>query len=326
MGGGRAAGHALIAGVILGAAAGALWGLTFVAPTAVEPWGPVEITAIRFSSFGLAAVAGLAVLRFNPFRRLTRRDWTRVCVLGALGHVLFYLLSAQAIQMIGPTAVALVVGTLPVGVAVVANLRRRAIAWGGLLPPLAVILAGIVTVTLGASDRDGGSTMTAAAGVGITLAVVALIAWVAYAVLNAEWLTGNSRMEPLTWTCLTGMGTLIVLIPVLAGAVAVRPDLLTPEPGASVARLLIWGLIIGLAASWVATWLWNGASARLPGALLGYLIVSETLFAMLYDCIMSSRLPSATEIVSAVLILGGVIWGLSVARPARRARSTVAET
>ncbi len=311
----------MIAGIVLGAAAGALWALTFVAPTAVEPWGPFEITAVRFASFGLAAVAGLVVLRFNPFRRLDRAGWLRVCALGLLGNVLYYLLAGQAIQMTGPTPVALVLGTLPVGLAVIANLRRRSVPWGRLLPPLCVISVGIVVVTLGAADADAGSTSTAAAGVGMALAVVALLSWLAYAVLNAEWLTGSGRragIAPLEWTCLTGLGTLIVLIPVLAVAIAVRPDLLNPAPGASTAELIAWGLAIGLASTWVATWLWNGASARLPTALLGYLIVSETLFAMAYDCIMAARAPTPAELGSAALILGGVVWGLTAAGARRR--------
>lgn len=303
----------MIAGVALGAAAGALWALTFIAPELVEPWGPLELTAVRYLAFGACSVAGLALLRFNPLRRLRPADWGRVCLLGLLANVLYYLAAGQAIQMTGPTPVALVVGTLPVGVAVAANLRRRTIAWRRLLPPLAVIAAGIAVVTLGTADAQAADAGAAAAGVGIALAVVGLVSWLAYAVLNAEWLTGRDGMTPLVWTCLTGVGTLVVLVPVVAVALVVDPGLAGAPPGASSAELVAWGLVLGLAASAAATWLWNGASARLPATLLGYLIVSETLFAVAYDCAISARPPSAAEAGAAVLILGGVVWGLAAA-------------
>ncbi|WP_217913514.1 EamA family transporter [Miltoncostaea marina] len=302
-----------MAGVALGAAAGALWALTFIAPELVEPWGPLELTAARYLVFGLCSAAGLALLRFNPLRRLGPADWGRVCLLGLLANVLYYLAAGQAIQMTGPTPVALVVGTLPVGVAVAANLRRRAVAWRRLLPPLAVISAGLAVVTLGTPDAQAADAGAAAAGVGVALAVVGLVSWLAYAVLNAGWLTGRDDMTPLVWTCLTGVGTLVVLVPVVTVALAVRPGLASAPEGASAAGLVAWGLTLGLAASYVATWLWNGAGTRLPAALLGYVIVSETLFAMAYDCVVAARPPSPAEGVAAVLILGGVAWGLAAA-------------
>lgn len=314
----------MIAGIVLGAAAGALWALTFIAPALVEPWSPLALTAVRYATFGVGSIAGLWLLRFNPLRRLTARDWACVCVLGLLGNVLYYLAAGWAIQLTGPTPVALIVGTLPVGVAVLANLRRPAVPWGRLLAPLAVVAAGIGTVTLATADAGGASSGAAATAVGIALAAVGLVAWLAYAVLNAEWLTARRGMGALTWTCLTGVGTLVTLVPVVGVAAAVRPDLVRVPAGASPADLLAWGVVLGLAASWVATWLWNGASARLPAALLGYLIVSETLFAMVYDCISARRAPGALEVVAACLILGGVVWGLAVARP-RRARRPMPE-
>lgn len=246
---------------------------------------------MRFAAFGVASIAGLVALRFNPLRRLGRADWLRVCVLGLLGNVLFYLVAAQAIQMSGPTPVAPVIGTLPVAIAVVANVRRRAVAWGRLPPPLAAILAGVVIVTLGAADTQA----------------------------TSKWLNARTGMGPLVWTCLTGLGTLIVPVPTVAVGLAPRPDALAPAAGASIGELLMWGAVISLGSTYAATWLWNGASSRLPATLLGYLIVSETLFAMLYACVFSLRAPSVAGLVSATFIIGGVVWGLTAARAGGRA-------
>jgi drug/metabolite transporter (DMT)-like permease len=49
----------MVVGIAAGLAAGALWGLVFVAPRMVGHFGMVDITAARFVVFG--AVAALAV-------------------------------------------------------------------------------------------------------------------------------------------------------------------------------------------------------------------------------------------------------------------------
>src|SRR5690606_18623743 len=149
--------------------------------------------------------------------------------------------------------------------------------------------------------------------------------WLAYAVLNAEYLGDRPGTGAMLWTCLTGVGTLMTLVP-FAGIVAlVRPSALEPVAGGSVGGLIAWGVVLGVASTGMATWLWNGATTRVPASLLGYLIVSETLFAVIYDCALHGRWPRPAEVLSGVLIIGGVTWGLhnarGVAGPGRRPRA-----
>ena len=92
-----------------------------------------------------------------------------------------------------------------------------------------------------------------------------------------------------------------------AGEVSGWPD------GASLANLLGWSATLGLLSSWLATWLWNLASGRIPGEMLGYLIVSETVFGLIYAMLAAWHLPSSLEILGIVLLIGGVVLGLAAA-------------
>jgi len=66
-------------------------------------------------------------------------------------------------------------------------------------------------------------------------------------------------------------------------------------------------LAIGLGSSWLATILWNMASQRLPASLCGQLIVSETLFALLYSFLWEYRWPTAVQWAAAALFTAGIL-------------------
>ncbi|MFT4191829.1 MAG: hypothetical protein QM617_09950, partial [Comamonas sp.] len=69
--------------------------------------------------------------------------------------------------------------------------------------------------------------------------------------------------------------------------------------------------------------LWNIASRRVPVTLSGQLIISETLFALLYGFVYGQQWPRLLEAVAIALLVGGVAWAVqrhAVARPAEAAR------
>lgn len=305
-------------------AAGALWALALVAPRLADPIGAVELTVARYTVFGLGSIAVLALLRHNPFRQLSLRLWGLVIVLGLCANTLCYATAAWAIQIVGPAPVGLILGALPMLVPIVANLRRRQIAWRRLAPPLALMGAGLTLVGIASAGISTAGGRLAAMG-GVALAVVSLLSWLIYAVLNAEHLRAHPDTSPLLWTCLTGVGTLVTLPPLVGLAALFDPSSINlgapPEM-----ELIGWGLVLGLGSAWLATWLWNGASARLPGALLGYLIVSETIFVIAYDSLIEGAPPPAAILASALLIIGGVIWGLGRAQPRHSERPPPADT
>ncbi len=87
-------------------------------------------------------------------------------------------------------------------------------------------------------------------------------------------------------------------------------------------RFAGWALLLGAAGSWLATWFWVIASQRLSLALSAQLIVSETVFGLLYGFIQDERLPTLIEGGSAVLMVSGVVVAVSLFQ--RRAGSSAA--
>ena len=75
---------------------------------------------------------------------------------------------------------------------------------------------------------------------------------------------------------------------------------------------------IGLFASWLGTLCWNEASQRLPTAIVGQLIVFETLAALLYTFLLRGRWPEPLTIVGIALLLIGVLWAVNI-KPVRAA-------
>jgi drug/metabolite transporter (DMT)-like permease len=281
--------------------------VTFIAPVFLGPFTTLDLTVVRYLIFGVVSVAALVLLRFNPFRLLDGRGWWRIIGLGLTGNSLFYLALSSGVALAGSAAVALIIGTLPIAMIVAGNLRRKTIAWGRLAGPIAVLAAGLGFTGMAAMNGGDGA-VGALVPLGIVLGLVAVFSWLAYGIVNAEYLIDNPGTGVILWTSLTGLGTLITVPPIIiAAALAGRAD----SVGAGdIGVLLFWGLVLGLGSSWAATWLWNKASSGLSTTVLGLLVVSQTVFAMIFVCLVEARLPSAAESVSILLIVIGVGWGL----------------
>ena len=76
----------------------------------------------------------------TALRRLTRADWIEALKLSLVGNLLYYLFLAAAIQRAGGPLPTMIIGTLPVVIAIASNLRdaRRdgRLPWLKLLPSL----------------------------------------------------------------------------------------------------------------------------------------------------------------------------------------------
>ena len=56
----------MLLGILAGLATCALWGFTFVAPRAVEPFTAWDLTVARYGIFGLACALLMIGRRFRP--------------------------------------------------------------------------------------------------------------------------------------------------------------------------------------------------------------------------------------------------------------------
>jgi len=311
---------ALISGTLFALAAGLMWGLVFVAPLMLPEYPAALLSVGRYLAFGLIALP-LAWIDRTTLRSLRRDDWIEALKLSAVGNLLYYVFLAAAIQRAGGPLPTMIIGTLPVVIAVCSNLRdaRRdgRLPWLRLMPSLALIAFGIALVNhaelqqLRASpDLDLGRY-----ALGAVLAVGAVACWTWYPIRNADWLRAHGDRSPRGWATAQGVMTLpLALIGFVALALwnALAGGGLDLPFGPAPQRFILLMLAIGLFASWLGTLCWNEASQRLPTTLAGQLIVFETLAALAYAFVLRGQAPGATTIAGVCMLVGGVIWALRV--------------
>ena len=309
----------LTAGLACALGAGLAWGLVFVAPAMLPDYPAALLSVGRYLAFGLIAVA-LAWPARRALRRLSRADWTEAARLSLVGNLVYYGCLAAAIQTAGVPLPTMLIGTLPVVIAVASNLSERTLPWARLAPSLLVMLAGIALVNHAELARmpDTAEARSRQA-LGALLAIAAVGCWTWYPIRNARWMRANAGFSPATWATAQGLTTLPLAA---AGALlawawhAVRPwtlpDLrpfdfpLGPDP----VRFLLLMATIGLAASWLGTLLWNQASRLLPTSLAGQLIVFETLAALAYAFAWRGEPPAPVAAAGIGLLMLGVMLGV----------------
>lgn len=310
----------LISGASYALAAGLMWGLVFVGPLLLPEYPAALQSFGRYLAFGLIALP-LAWLDRSTLRQLTRADWLEAARLALVGNIVYYLFLASAIQRAGGPLPTMIIGTLPVVIAITSNRRdaRRdgRLPWRQLAPSLLLIGAGIACVNhaeLAALRADPQADRVRYAW-GAVLAVGAVACWTWYPIRNADWLRAHAGRNPRGWATAQGVATLPLAlagyalwwaIGALGGSTFAMP--FGPRP------LQFIGLMfaIGLFASWLGTLCWNEASQRLPTTLAGQLIVFETLSALAYAFALRGRAPEPLTLLGIALLVAGVAWALRV--------------
>lgn len=319
----------LVTGTLFALAAGLMWGLVFVAPLWLPEYPAALQSFGRYLAFGLIALP-LAWLSRKRLALLTRADWVEAVKLAAVGNIVYYLFLASSIQRAGAPLPTMIIGTLPVVIAVVSNLRdvRREgrVPWPRLLPSLLLIGAGIALVNQVEAARAGAAADASRRWTGALLALGAVVCWTWYPLRNADWLRAHPGRSPTTWATAQGIATLPLALVGFAGygiwAAGFDPAdaMLTRIGGWTVPLgprpLTFVGLMlaIGLLASTLGTWCWNEASQRLPTAVAGQLIVFETLAALAYAFVWRGEAPRPLTLAGIALLVSGVVWAVR-ARP-----------
>ena len=310
--------RALFTGTLYALAAGLMWGLVFVAPTMLPDYPAALLTVGRYLAFGLIALP-LALLDRARLAELSRADWIEALKLSAVGNLLYYLCLAAAIQRAGGPLPTMIIGTLPVVIALTSNLRdhRRdgQLPWLKMLPSLGLIAAGLALVNHveWQAMRADPQADVARYGLGALLALAAVVCWTWYPLRNADWLRAHPGRSATTWATAQGLATLPLAVVGYAAlwlwtAHSDSPFQmpLGPQPAVFLGLMLA----IGLFASWLGTLCWNEASQRLPTALVGQLIVFETLAALAYAFIWRGQWPGLATLTGVALLVAGVLWAL----------------
>ena len=296
----------MLTGVAAGLAAGALWGLVFVAPRMVTGLSPVDFTAGRFLSYGALSLALLFIWRRS--RQSVWPTWRQALAalgMSVLGFVGYYLLLVLAIRDAGTEVPNLIIGTIPIWIMLLgrpAGLRMRALLPGLLLTLLGLGLMMQATVSAFGVSKEG------LAGPhfwrGTTFALAAMVFWTVFGLLNAAWLKKHPEVTATTWANWLGVATGIGALALWGTAGTDLNVLLAQTEWLHNAIICI---ATGFGSAWLATVLWNVASQRLSASLCGQLIVSETVFALLYSFGWDQRWPTPAQGLACLLFVLGIL-------------------
>ncbi len=281
----------------------------FVVPRMVGHFAMVDIVSARFAVFG--AVSALAVFARPAAQRWpTGRQALAALGLSVLGFSGYYLLLAFGIVAAGTEVPSLIIGTIPVWMMLLG--RPPGLRMAALLPGLLLTGAGIALMIWGAwFAQQGGAHGGGRFAWGIVLSLGAMASWTVYGLLNAAWLQRHTEIHAADWANWLGIATGLGAIGLWLAA---GSDLAALQAQPDGLLFVVLALAGGFGSSWLATILWNVASQRLSASLCGQLIVSETLFALVYSFVWDGRWPQATELVAALLFVLGILASIKAHR------------
>lgn len=299
----------MVAGIAAGLGAGAFWGTTFIAPLIVPEFSTVDLTVGRYLSCALLALLLLAwsALR-GEVRRPTWRQAGAALWLSVLGYTGYYLLLVLAIQAAGAALPVLIIGTIPLWIMLLG--KPQGLRWRALLPGLLLTAAGIALM-MQSSAHGAGEAAGSDLGLGVFFAVLAAAAWTAFGLGNARWLARHPEVNSTLWAnwlaVAAGVGALVIW------AVAGSPlEVLRAQPRLGLFVLVC--AVTGIGAAWIASVLWNMASRRLSPSLAGQLIVSETVFGLVYAFVWSGQWPAAVQWAACALFVLGILASIRAHR------------
>jgi O-acetylserine/cysteine efflux transporter len=286
-------------------AAGLLWGTTVPLTKVALGWLPPGwLTVVRF---GLAAAVVLAALLITGQQTALRRAFTpAVLAAGALGYGGSVMVQNAGITRTSVTHAALLIGAVPVLVAIIAAAWHRTVArpvaWFG----FAVSLGGVGLVTAGGGG--GGATL---AGDGLVLASLLLSATVTVA--QARLLTGR---DPVAVTAVQFLGATLGSLPV-----AVVSEGAPAAPAGLAAPLAV--VALALAGTLLPFTLFAFGQTRVSAEVAGAFLNLEPLVGAMAGAVAFGDPVGLAQVVGGMAILAGIALSslplLAGRRMARRA-------
>lgn len=309
----------MLIGVSFGLAACALWGMTYLLPVLLPDYDAMYIAISRAFVMGAVSFV-LIVLFFDKFRALTKADWffaSKITLIGNLIQCWFLMLS---VEYAGVPVAGICFGAVPVLVALISNERARRqgkpfVKYKKLALPLLCIFVGFVMVNATELEEfmAAGGASSSTFFLGLLCGIISTLMWTWYPIRNADWLLAHPQVSPTVWTCaqcllLFPIAAIVYLIVWYCDPSPVMSSPLGPTP----IRYLGLMVFAGVCCSWLATALWNMCSAKLPTALVGQLLVFETIFSVLYGHIHRMQWPTMLLTIGFLLLLAGISYALKI--------------
>lgn len=284
-------------GIIAGLLAGILWGAPFVAPLILQSYSPLEITFGRFVFFGVASLLFCPSV-YSVWKKLSTKNRIQLIVLSSLGFWVYTLLLSYGVQRTNGVLASLIIGVLPLTIAVFGR------------PKFNVIFAcGVIILVLGFyclfSPQNISSSDLNKYSSGIVILLVALFIWTCFAIKFAKFASEVSSINSFELSSLIGVINLIFIVPIYFLFGDNVSILLTNN---SLLKYLMVCFVLGFGASWLANVFWAYCSKVSSATICGALMVSETTFGCIYSLIYYNRLPNLHELLAIISLFCGMLF------------------
>lgn len=303
----------MLIGIMYAVLADCIWGFIFVGP-AMLPEYPAELLSVgRYLAFGLITLP-LAWNNRGRLKGLQRADWIKATELVLVGNFMYYFFLSTAVQQIGTPIATMTDGTLPVMITLWSNICYRqqdgGWSWKTLVPAFLLIFFGLGCVNFAELQHGQFSGSRPEYLVGLLCAVLSVFCWTWYPIQNAQWLRHHPDKRASTWATAQGLVTLPLAVVGYAlvwwQQTATTPEFsmpLGPRPWSFAAMMLGMGIFC----SWLGTVCWNKASQRLPTAMMGPLIMGETIAGLIYSFLWRQTWPSGLVLLGVAALITGVL-------------------
>jgi drug/metabolite transporter (DMT)-like permease len=273
------------------ALAGTLWGTGFY-------FGKIALTAMIvghmvFYRF-LFATLGLLPMMRRP--GLNRKEWGILLLASFLGIPVQFLLQFYGLSLTTVSHAALMVGTMPVILALGATIfTHERLEWKGWVA-LAGSTTGVALITLSSVHQSSANGPTMTGDLLVVLSLVIALGWV---LLNRHLMHGHSALVVTAYGTLSGTLMLMVWVALVDG----------PPPVHGVSGRVWLALIAsGILCTAATTFLWNWGIHRVPASRAGvFLNIEPALGSILGVELLGDRLGPSAWIGGALIITAAVV-------------------
>jgi drug/metabolite transporter (DMT)-like permease len=274
------------------ALASSLWGCGFFfGKIALEEMGVGSMVLYRFLFAALALAPLLLTHRptFNP------REWSTLLMCSFLGIPLQFLIQFTGLSLTTVSHASLMVGTMPVLLAVAATLfareRMDATGWFSLV----ISTVGAALIALGARHATGFNSPTLAGDLLVVVSLVVALGWI---LLNKHLMGRHSAIVVSAYGTTCGTAMLCIIVPVLYG--------LPPIHHVSVRAWLALAAS-GLLCTAATTLLWNWGMTQVPASQAGVLLNMEPLIGSILGVFLLNESLGPSARIGGGLILAAAI-------------------
>ena len=253
-------------GFLACALASSLWGCGFYFGKIAL--AEMNVGAMVFYRFLFAGIVLLPLL-FTHRAEFTAREWRTLLLASFLGVPLQFLLQFRGLSLTTVSHASLMVGTMPVilalGAVLFAHERLDALGWAA----LAASTVGAALIALGAHHNASANGPTLAGDLLVVVSLAIALFWI---LLNKSLMERHSHIVVTAYGVLAGTVMLAVWVPLTVGA--------PPLHGVSIKA---WAALAasGILCTATTTLLWNWGMTQVPASQAGVLLNMEPLIGSL---------------------------------------------